>query len=187
MDFEDAKNQWFRGPTKAMSSTINENLRITGKEGRYKIIVAKEGMVWTAGKCGEEKVDFQQISQESPISNILEIESLQNYVLTFEKDTKNDGILKLIIEDRINRYDLKFINPQLDKSNNDNDILYAQGEKGMFATGAELSIEILPLESLEESIVRIHAFKKKKTVFKDDISISRRDTDRLKRYLRENF
>jgi phosphoribosyl 1,2-cyclic phosphodiesterase len=193
MDFEDAKNQWFRGPTKAMNSeelqkTIDENLRISGKEGRYNIIVAKEGMVWTAGKSGEDKVDIQLVGQESPIGNILEIESLQNYVLTFEKDTKNDGILKLIIEDRINRYDLKFINPQLDKSNND--ILYAQGEKGMFATGAELSTEILPSEFSEKeenSIVRIHVFKKKKTVFKDDILISRRETDRLRKYLRENF
>jgi hypothetical protein len=86
------------------------------------------------------------------------------------------------------RYDLKFIKPQLDKSNND--ILYAQGEKGMFATGAELNMEILPSESLEKeenSIVRIHVFKKKKTVFKDDILISRRETDRLRKYLRENF
>ena len=51
-DFEDAKNQWFRGPTKAMNSklqkTIDGNLRLTGKEGKYKIFVAKEGMVWTA-------------------------------------------------------------------------------------------------------------------------------------------
>jgi phosphoribosyl 1,2-cyclic phosphodiesterase len=193
MDFEDAKNQWFRGPTKAMNSeelqrTINENLRITGKEGRYKIIVAKEGMVWTSGKSGEDKVDIQQIGQEFPIGNILEIESLQNYVLTFEKNSRNDGMFKLIIEDRINRYDLKFINPQLDKSNND--ILYAQGEKGMFATGAELHMEILPSESLEKeenSIVRIHVFKKKKTIFKDDVLVSRRETDRLRRYLRENF
>ena len=62
-DFEDAKNQWFRGPTKAMNSkelqkTINENLRITGKDGKYKIIVAKEGMLWTA-KSGDDKGDVQ--------------------------------------------------------------------------------------------------------------------------------
>jgi hypothetical protein len=60
----------------------------------------------------------------------------------------------------------------------------------MFATGAELNMEILPSESLdkkEDSIVRIHVFKKKKTVFKDDILISRRETDRLRKYLRENF
>jgi hypothetical protein len=60
----------------------------------------------------------------------------------------------------------------------------------MFATGAEVNLEILPAESLEKeenSIVRIHVFKKKKTVFKDDILISRRDTDRLRGYIRENF
>jgi phosphoribosyl 1,2-cyclic phosphodiesterase len=193
-DLEDAKNQWFRGPTKAMNSeelqkTIDENLRITGKEGKYKIIVAKEGMVWTARKGGDEgEKQDQQSSQVSPIGKILEIESIQDYVLTFEKETKDGNILKLIIEDRINRYDLRFINPQLDKNNNN--ILYAQGEKGMFATGAEINLEILPAESLEKeenSIVRIHVFKKKKTVFKDDILISRRDTDRLRGYIRENF
>src|SRR5918996_2094089 len=151
MDFEDAKNQWFRGPTKAMNSEelqkiINENLRITGKEGRYKIIVAKEGMIWKSKKSDGEKGEIQQSSQESSFGNILEIESLQNYVLTFEKDMKNKGTFKLVIEDRINRYDLKFINPHLDKSNND--ILYAQGEKGMFATSAELNMELLQLDSL---------------------------------------
>ena len=194
-DFEDAKNQWFRGPTKAMNSEelqkmINENLRITGKEGRYRIIVAKEGMVWTAkrGEAEGERQSQQSGQVSSPIGKILEIESLQDYILTFEKEIKDSNILKLIIEDRINRYDLRFINPQLDKNNND--ILYAQGEKGMFATGAEVNMEILKAESLdkgENSIVRIHVFKKKKNVFKDDIMISIRDTDRLRRYLRENF
>jgi hypothetical protein len=38
----------------------------------------------------------------------------------------------------------------------------------------------------ESFIVRIHVFKKKKTVFKDDILTSRRDANRL-RYLRENY
>jgi hypothetical protein len=192
-DFEEGKNQWFRGPTSAMNSeilqkTINENLRATGKEGRFKIIVAKEGMVWTAEKSGGEKEEFQQSSHVSPIGNVLEIDSIQNYVMTLEKDIANNDKLRLVIEDRINRYDLKFINPLLDKSKND--MLHAQGEKGMFATGAEVNMEILPSESLEKeeaSIVRIHAFKKKKTVFKDDILISKRDTDRLRRYLRENF
>jgi phosphoribosyl 1,2-cyclic phosphodiesterase len=195
MDFEDAKNQWFRGPTKAMNSdelqkTINENLRITGKEGRYKIIVAKEGMVWTArrGEAEGERQSQQSSQVSSPIGKILEIESLQDYILTFEKEIKDSNMLKLIIEDRINRYDLRFINPHLDKNNND--ILDAQGEKGMFATGAEMNMEIRQTESLEKgenSIVRIHVFKKKKNVFKDDIMISRGDTDRLRRYLRENF
>jgi hypothetical protein len=61
----------------------------------------------------------------------------------------------------------------------------------MFATGAELNMEMLQSESLdkekESSIVRLHIFKKKKTVFKDDILISKRDTTRLRRYIRENF
>jgi phosphoribosyl 1,2-cyclic phosphodiesterase len=192
-DFEDAKNQWFRGPTKAMNSeelqkVINENLRITGKEGKYKIIVAKEGMIWNSEKSAGEKEEIQQTSQASSFGNMLEIESLQNYVLTFEKDVINEGIFKLVIEDRINRYDLKFINPHLDKSNND--ILCAQGEKGMFATGAELNMEILrsgSQEKGEETSIRINVFKKKKTIFKDDILISRRDADRLRRYLKENF
>lgn len=193
-DFEEAKNQWFRGPTKAMNSEelqkiINENLRITGKEGRYKIIVAKEGMLWTSKKSDGEKGEIQQSSQvSSPIGNILEVESLQNYVLTFEKDIKNENIFKLMIEDRINRYDLKFINPHLDKINSD--ILNAQGEKGMFAAGPQLNVEILQSESLgkgENSVIRINVFKKKKTIFKDDILINRRDTDRLRGYFRKNF
>jgi hypothetical protein len=60
----------------------------------------------------------------------------------------------------------------------------------MFATGAEVNLEILPAESLEKEEKfhrKIHVFKKKKTVFKDDILISRRDTDRLRGYIRENF
>jgi hypothetical protein len=78
---------------------------------------------------------------------ILKRDKLTN-LMTLEKDIKNKGTNKLVIEDRINRYDLRFINPHLDKSNND--ILYAQGEKGMFAPGAELNMEILRPESLKK-------------------------------------
>jgi hypothetical protein len=143
-------------------------------------------MVWTARNEGEKQ--DQQSSQVSSIGKILEIELLQDYVLTFEKETKDGNMLKLIIGDRINRYDLRFIDPQLDKNNNN--ILYAQGEKGMFAAGLQLNVEILLSESLgkgENSIIRINVSKKKKTIFKDDILIGRRDTDRLRGYLRENF
>lgn len=193
-DFEDAKNQWFRGPTKAMTSeelqkAINENLRLTGREGRFKMTVAKEGMIWTGETTqdAQEKWREQQSGQVSPIGNVIEIESLQDYVITFEKDSKKD-MLKLVIEGRINRYDLKFANPSVDKTNNN--MLYAKGEKGMFATGPEIKLEILPSDSLEKeetSIVRISVSKGKKSVFKDDILISRMDTDNLKRYIQENF
>jgi hypothetical protein len=69
-------------------------------------------------------------------------------------------------------------------------MLYAKGEKGMFASGPELKLEILTSESMEReetSIVRINVSKGKKTVFKDDITISRKDTDDLRRYIQENF
>lgn len=196
MDFEDAKNQWFRGPTKAMNSeelqkTIDENLRVTGREGKFKITVAKEGMMWTAKSQEEQKVEGQeQPRQLSSIGNVIEIESLQNYILRFEKEDRNN-MLKLMIEDRINRFDLKFISPHIDRSNDD--ILYAQGEKEMFSKGPELKMEIVPssssesLDKVEAYIVRINVFKGKKSVFKDDILLSRKETEELRRYIRENF
>jgi phosphoribosyl 1,2-cyclic phosphodiesterase len=203
MDFEEAGNQWFRGPTKAMNSdelqrTIDDNLRVIGKEGKFKVTVAKEGMIWS-GKSQQDEEEDQRLQQQqqhhpsqmsSPIGNVLEIESLQNYILRIEKDNKNDSILKLMIEDRINRYDLKFMNPRPDKANND--ILYAQGEKGMLAKGPELKMEILPSQSLarggdEASILRVSVYKGKKTTFKDDILMSKKDTEELRRYIRENF
>jgi hypothetical protein len=99
-----------------------------------------------------------------------------------------------MIEDRINRYDLKFTSPHIDSSNDN--ILYAQGEKEMFSKGPELKMEIVPsssssssesLDNVEASKVRINVFKGKKTVFKDDILLSRKDTEELRRYIRENF
>jgi hypothetical protein len=40
MDFKEARNQWFRGPIKAINSEelqkiIDENLRVTGRESKY--------------------------------------------------------------------------------------------------------------------------------------------------------
>jgi phosphoribosyl 1,2-cyclic phosphodiesterase len=189
MDFEEAKNQWFRGPTKAMNSeelqkTINENLKVTGKEGKFKITVAKEGMIWFSGIQHEG----QRPSQTSSIGNVIEIESLQNYILKFEKDGKNH-MLKLKIEDRINRFDFTFISPHTNKSNDM--ILYAQGEKGMFTKGPELKMEIIisseSLDKEDASIVRINSSKGKKSVFKNDIVISRKDGEELRRYIKENF
>jgi phosphoribosyl 1,2-cyclic phosphodiesterase len=195
MDFEDAKNQWFRGPTKAMNSeelqkTIDENLRVTGREGKFKITVAKEGMMWTPKSQEEQKVEGQeQPRQLSSIGNVIEIESLQNYILRFEKEDRND-MLKLMIEDRINRFDLKFISAHIDRSNDN--ILYAQGEKEMFSKGPELKMEIVSSQSSPEeeeasSIIRINVFKGKKSIFKGDIPLSRKDTEELRRYIRENF
>jgi hypothetical protein len=97
-----------------------------------------------------------------------------------------------MIEDRINRYDLKFTNPHVDSSNDD--ILYAQGEKEMFSKGPELKMEIVSsssssesLDKVEASIVRINVFKGKKNIFKDDILISSKDIQKLRRYIRQNI
>jgi hypothetical protein len=51
----------------------------------------------------------------------------------------------------------------------------------MLAKGPELKMEILPSQSLvrgeeEASILRINVHKGKKTTFKDDILISKKDT-----------
>ena len=66
-----------------------------------------------------------------------------------------------------------------------------QGEKGMLAKGPELKMEILPSQSPDgeegSSIVKINAFKRKKNIFKDDIFISNKDIQKLRKYIRENF
>jgi hypothetical protein len=63
LDFEEATNQWFRGPTKAMTTdelqkVIDSNLKIVSSEGRFRMIVAREGMVW------DSKIDTSQIEEK---------------------------------------------------------------------------------------------------------------------------
>jgi hypothetical protein len=66
----------------------------------------------------------------------------------------------------------------------------------MFSKGPELKMEIVPsssssssasLDNVEASKVRIDVSKGKKSIFKDDILLSRKDTEELRRYIRENF
>jgi hypothetical protein len=63
----------------------------------------------------------------------------------------------------------------------------------MFSKGPELKMEIVSSQSSPEeeeassSSVRINVFKGKKSIFKDDIPLSRKDTEELRRYIRENF
>jgi phosphoribosyl 1,2-cyclic phosphodiesterase len=193
-DFEEAKNQWFRGPVKAMTTeelqkTIDSHLRLTGSGGKLKIKVATEGMVWTSKNKGQQqKLSEQNLYDTSaPIGKELSIESLQKYVLLIEKDTRNDK-LKLMIEDRVNRYDLVFDKPR--KDNNNENILYAQGEKGMMARGAQLKLEIIDMNKPQyenSAAIRVNVSKGKKTTFNDDIIIDKIDAIRLKKYINENF
>ena len=100
--------------------------------------VAAEGMSWNSNPgTGEE---ITTATEDLPIGNSIGIESLQDYIIEVQKlDTENK--LNLVIEDRINRYSLEFVNPHLDM--NDNNILYGDPVKGMLAKGPELKMEII--------------------------------------------
>jgi phosphoribosyl 1,2-cyclic phosphodiesterase len=184
LDFEEASNQWFRGPVKAMTtdelqSVIDSHLQVTGDNGKFKIRVAKEGMVWT----GKED---QRHEKGSHIGKVLEIESLQKYILKIE-NADTDHKLKLIVEDTVNRFNFEFVRPV--KDGNSDDILYAEGEKGMLAKGPQLRMEIVRAQSQNESsTIKIRVSKgAKKDVFKDDIYVNNTDAQRLRRFVKENF
>ena len=195
-DLVDAKNQWFRGPTKPMTSeelqkVVDSSGPISGAENLYsfKITVAKEGMLWHSKTQFEEPLEKYNGSDK--IGNELLIEGLEKYVLKFEHNSIEDN-LRIMVEDRINRRDLSFVRPHKD-SNNDN-IVYAEAVKGGMRTrGPELRMEVLnkipqSSQSREDSaVVRMHAYKGKKDVYKNDIRINNLDALRLKRYLQENL
>lgn len=194
MDFQESKNQWFKGPVKAMTATelqknVDSHLGISGDNGRFKITVAKEGMTWVPKS--NENLEYQ-VDENVAVGNIIEIESLENYVFKIEKPNKEDK-LKIEIEDRINRYTLQFDRPRKDKNN---DLLIrGAAEKGMLARGPELKMELFIPASEEQqqkqehgdASLSINAFKGKKYVFHDTILISNRDAQRLRKYIQENF
>ena len=188
LDFEEASNQWFRGPVKAMTTdelqrVIDEHLRVTGDNGKFRITVAKEGMVWSL----KEGQQGQLYDENVPIGKVLEIESLQKYILKIENENKEDR-LKLEIEDRINRFNLEFAAPRKDRNSDDN-VLLGRSVRGMMAKGPELRMEIVASKSKEEAcVVKIRVSRgKKKNVFQDDIFVSNSDAQRLKKYIKENF
>ena len=197
LDFEEATNQWFRGPVKAMTvdelqRVIDSHLQIIGKEGKFRMTVAKEGMVWDSKRLEtkqeeeEEKVQESSPQNASISSQFIEIEGLQNYIFRMEKEHKVDK-LKIMIEDRINRYNLEFDKPRkvVNAGDNNKDVLVAQGVKGMLAKGPDLRMEITKTEN--EYVINVRASKGKKNVFNDDILVNSTDAQRLKRYINENF
>lgn len=182
-DFQESKNQWFRGPVKAMTTAelqknIDSHLGISGGDGRFKITVAKEGMVWIAKESQEYLHDDENI----PIGNVIEIEGLDQYVCKIEKQNKENK-LKLEIEDRINRYTLQFDRPKRDKNNDQ--LVYGAAEIGMLSRGPELRMELS--QEKEGTALKIRAFKGKKYVFRDDILVKDADARRLKKYFQENL
>ena len=195
LDFEEASNQWFRGPVKAMTTDelqrmVDSHLQIIGDEGKFRITVAKEGMLWDSLQSNRQEEEQSQESstsfsdQNSP--QILEIEGLQQYIFRIEKEHKDDK-LKLMIEDRINRFNLEFDKPRKVEDTDDNDKLIAQGVKGMLSKGPDLRMEIVPTTENKYAI-KVRASKgKKKNVFNDDIMITSTDAEKLKRYIKDNF
>jgi phosphoribosyl 1,2-cyclic phosphodiesterase len=186
MDSEDRKNQWFRGPVKAMASselqdTINNQLKLNGADGKFRMIVANEGMTWNANQ--NEREETTMAEENLPIGKSIEIESLQNYIIEAHK-WDDDNKLNLVIEDSVNRYSLEFANPHLDTD--DNNILHGDPVKGMLAKGPELKMEIIS-DSQDRSLIRVKIIKGKKYMLKDDISIHSRDAIRLKKFMKENF
>jgi phosphoribosyl 1,2-cyclic phosphodiesterase len=198
LDFEEASNQWFRGPIKAMTTdelqqVVDSNLKIVGSGGKFRITVAREGMVWDSKNKKSSQIEekMREKLQESSDQEILapqyvEIESLQNYVFRIENEPKADK-LKLIIEDAVNRYNLEFDRPRRVDADSEKEIIVAQGIKGMLAKGPDLRIEIEPM-SENEYVINARASKgKKKNVFNDEILISNADSERLKKYIKDNF
>ncbi len=190
-DFEESKNQWFRGPVKAMTTDelqkiIDSHLMISGDEGRFRIVVGNEGILWTAKEAAKYSYD----DEKKPIGNIIEVEGLQKYTFKIEKDSKEHK-LRVTIEDRINRHSMQFDRPRKDKDNKF--IIRGEGEQGMLSRGPTLKMELVHSESKDiPAALKIWAhkgtiLKGKKDVFHDDILISDIDANRLKKYFQENF
>jgi phosphoribosyl 1,2-cyclic phosphodiesterase len=133
-DFEESKNQWFRGPVKAMTTTelqkiVDSHLMISGDEGRFKMMVGKEGFLWTSREIAYDV-------ENNPIGNVIEVEGLQKYTFKIEKDNKAHK-LKLTIEDKINRYTMQFDKPH--KHKDKEHIIHGDGEQGAFSRGPTLT------------------------------------------------
>jgi phosphoribosyl 1,2-cyclic phosphodiesterase len=185
-DFQESRNQWFKGPTKAMTSAelqknVDSHLRISGDNGRFRITVGKEGMIWTAKKSPQYAYD-----ENTPIGNVIQIEGLDQYVCKIEKLNKENK-LKIEVEDRINRYTLQFDRPKRDKDNDQ--LVHGSPEIAMLSRGPQLRMElVIPSEQgNENAVLKISAFKGKKYLFNDDILVNNTDAQKLKRYFQDNF
>ena len=192
LDFEEASNQWFRGPTKAMTTdelqkVVDSHLKIVGSGAKSRMTVAREGMIWDSNDNNNplqsmEEQDSEKL-QDSATSSFIEIESLQNYIFRIEKVPKADK-LKLMIEDAVNRYNLEFDRSRRVESTDDSEskVIVAQGVKGMLAKGPDLRMEIVP-RSENEYLINARASKgKKKNVFNDEILISNTDAENFRVY-----
>jgi hypothetical protein len=170
-DREDAKNQWHRGPAGPLSpdelqKAIDGHLQVSGREGKFIIKVAKEGMTWSP--------QIEVEGEEGPTGPRIEVDALDQHIFSIEK--MQDGKLAITIEDSINRLTSEFINPKFEGSS-----LHGDGLKSMMMKGPELDL------SVSGNTVRIDITKGKKQVFVEDLHVSEKDSKKLIRYLQENF
>jgi hypothetical protein len=169
-DREDAKNQWHRGPAGPLSQddlqkAVDGHLLVSGKEGKYVIKVAEEGMTWSPSEATEE---------EGPTGRRIEVDALDAHTFSLEK--MDDGKVAIAIEDSINRMTAEFVNPKTGENS-----LHGEAIKSMMMKGPELELVV------SGNTVRIDVTKGKKTLFAGDMQVSEKDSKRIIRYLRENF
>jgi L-ascorbate metabolism protein UlaG (beta-lactamase superfamily) len=172
-DREDARNQWHRGPGKPLppdelQKAIDGHLRVMGQEGKFRVTVAKEGMVWRPATEGA-------VVDEGPIGKRIEIEALEKHVFALEK--MPDGKLSFSVEDSINRLTQEFVNPRREGDRS----LRTDAIKSMMMKGPELHLVI------SGTTVKVEIIKGKKPMFAADMPVSERDAKRLARYITENF
>ena len=177
-DSEDARNQWFRGPTRPLlrdelQNVINEHLRVSGAEGKYSITAAKQGDVWRPHVVDTDIAD-------EPVGDSIELEATEKYVLKLLKN--ENKALVVTIEDSINRQEIEFSNARV---SNEGRQLDAEPIKGFMMKGPELSMTI-SLDG-DESTVKVNIVKGKKAIISDNMRFSKRDAQRLIRYINHNF
>lgn len=170
-DREDKTNQWHRGPTGQLSpddlqKAIDEHLRISGQEGKFRIRVARQGMIWSPAET---------IDDGGPIGNKIAVEGMEKYV--FEMEKAGDGRLVFSVEDSINRLTSEFVNPKKAGEGS----LHADPIKGMMMKGPELNLTV------SGTTVDVDIVKGKKPVFAAKIQVSERYAKRLAGYIHENF
>ena len=189
-DKEDARNQWFRGPTKPLSKDelqvmIDDHLRVTGDSGKFNVKIAVDGMIWTEARAEAEEANRKQVVGDSgaAIGDRMEIEGLEKYVIIVER--KEEGSkLEVTIEDSINRLVTEFTEPYSIKDS-DEIRLEAKPMKSIMMKGPELRMSLKGID--DDSHLSVNITKGKKSVFSDDIRISSSDARRFARYIVENF
>jgi hypothetical protein len=170
-DREDAKNQWHRGPQGPLSSdelqkAIDDHLRLSGREGKFVIKVAKEGMTWHPEEMIEE--------EKEPTGPRIEVDALDKHMFSIEK--MQSGKVAISIEDSINSMTSEFVNPKFSGNS-----LHGDAIKSLMMKGPELDL------SVSGNTVRINIAKGKKPVFTEELKVNEKDSKKIIRYLQENF